>query len=124
MANYTYTWAKKHFSSLLGKGVVVPHQSITWTFGDVEVAVRYGKNRSWRMYVQLTEETDSSCGKYRQAVEFEGFYAYHFGYTIYKGHEMLFGAMFKYLGEEKLEQLSMSGEWEMALLIAKGQNII
>lgn len=124
MANYTYTWAKKHFSALLGKGTIIPHQSIRWTFGDVEVAVQYYKGKQWHVYVTLTEECNSEFGKYKQCVHHERLYAYHFNYNVYQGHENMFGYLFNYLNEPKLEQLAKSGEWEMALLIAKGQNII
>ena len=125
MANYTYTWAKKHFSALLGKGTIIPHQSIRWTFGDVEVSIQYVRGtRQWHVYVTLTEECDSTWGKYKQSVDHLRLYPYHFGYKVYKGHEYMFGYLFGYLKEPKLEELAKSGEWEMALLIAKGQNII
>ena len=123
-----YSWAKKRYTKILG----TPHTTINrrniewkWAFGERVIIVSiYVTSRSWRLYTSYVVNNES--------IDFERFYWYDLDPdSDWFQEKLVFKYMFEYMHwatmdeqYNNLQQMSENGDHELAVLLAKSNNLL
>jgi hypothetical protein len=127
-----YSWAKKRYTKILGKpNDDIPRSQVywEWAFEDklIRVSIQYVRH-TWRLYVTYVQENEQIY----QRIDYERFYWYDLDPdSDWFQEKLVFKYIFEYLHcatmneqYENLQQMSENGDYELAVLLAKSNNLL